>query len=161
MKNNWTIPLIAVVAIVSVLIYFNYQRSQEAVPLSDLFKDESQNAQKVEYEFVSNTEQPVVTVPQVVSPVATTSNKAAAPVVGKTAKVFSIQVASYKEKDKADKSLEKIKVKYPQAYVGTRDLGDKGIWYRIYVGEFQKKEEADQMLTSVKTDYPQSFIITK
>lgn len=167
MKNNWIVPLIVVVGIVSVLIYFNYKRGQEAVPLSELFKDETQNVQKVEYEFVNaEKELTPVTIPTTAAivPVAkqqTIQTPQVQTTAKPTGKAFTIQIASYKEKDKADKALEKIKTKYPEAYVSSRDLGDKGLWYRLYVGQFGKKEDADQMLTSVKIDYPQSFIITK
>ncbi len=74
---------------------------------------------------------------------------------------FTIQVTSSKDKTKAESVLKVIKDKgYSSSYLVTKDLGDKGTWYRIYVGEFATKEQAQELLTKLKENYKDSFIIS-
>jgi len=73
---------------------------------------------------------------------------------------FTIQTASYKERTMAEKAASKMKDKGYPAFVSSADLGDKGIWYRIYVGRFQTKTQAEEFLSKLKDDYQGSFIIS-
>ena len=78
----------------------------------------------------------------------------------KPAAKYAIQIASYKEKNKAEARLKTIQAagKYT-AYLATKDLGAQGVWHRIYVGDFTTKDQAEGLLTQVKQDYQNSFII--
>lgn len=73
---------------------------------------------------------------------------------------YTIQVASFKEKVRAEKIAEELRKKDFSAFVVSKDLGDKGTWYRIYVGQFTNKETADNTLTKLKPEYQNSFVIT-
>ena len=170
MKRSWIIGGVVVAGIVVVSIVLNYQAEKHAVPLSELFKEENK-ANNVEYEFVGNAEQPAENsaVPQNIKK---EEKKVAAPAIIPTPKAsavttdtefkkipFTIQVASFKEKDKAEKILEALKKKDYSAYIVARNLGDKGIWYRVYVGRFDTPKQAEELLTKIKEEYKSSFII--
>ena len=73
---------------------------------------------------------------------------------------FTIQIASFKTKDAAQTSLNKVLEKGYQGFILSKNLGEKGTWHRVYVGIFKTKPEAEQVLTKLKQDYPSSFVIT-
>jgi len=73
---------------------------------------------------------------------------------------YTIQVASFKDKNKAETKLTELEKKGYKPFILSRDLADKGIWYRVYVGSFSTRDEAQSYLSKVKADYPDSFIIT-
>ena len=101
---------------------------------------------------------PTTTQAKSVTATSTTSSATTAPKVELSKIPFTIQVASFKEKTKADKILAEAKAKNFPAYLASKTL-DTGTWYRIYIGEFKTKSEADQYLTQVKAVYQDSFII--
>lgn len=72
---------------------------------------------------------------------------------------FSIQVASFKQEQSAQQELEKLLKKEFPAFVESRDLADKGTWYRVYVGRFESKQKAGEYLKNVQASYKDSFII--
>lgn len=72
---------------------------------------------------------------------------------------YTIQVASFKDKNKAENKLAELEKKGYKPFILSRDLADKGIWYRVYVGSFSVRDEAQNYLSKVKVDYPDSFII--
>jgi len=74
------------------------------------------------------------------------------------AKRFVIQVASFQDKKRADVVVEELNKKGDAPMIETKDLGEKGIWYRVYVGGFETKDQAQGLLDIVKKDYPGSFI---
>jgi len=76
-------------------------------------------------------------------------------------KPFAIQVASLREEDKAELLVEALKKKDYSAYIVTKDLGKKGIWYRVWVGEFETTNQAAETLDELKKDYKDSFIIVR
>ena len=178
MKNQWLIWFIVVGVVVLVFFTFNYQSGQDVLPLGEVFpEDEGAVEPRIEYEFVQSDGR--VTTPQErTTPVASMAVPAAQPAAEKPAgsppavnpqdldrkdfsKIpFTIQVLSSKDKPRAEEALQKVKDSgYAAAYLATKDLGDKGIWHRIYVGTFNSKEEADRVLPQVKKSYPDSFII--
>ena len=73
---------------------------------------------------------------------------------------FTIQIASFKDRESAEVTLKGIQAAGHSAYVVSKDLGAKGTWYRIYVGKFQTKEEANQKLSEIKPNYSSSFVIS-
>lgn len=186
MKNSWLIWLFIAGVIITVFVAFNYQGQQESVPLSQIFPEDSVSPVDVEYEFVDDktmTAKPAVTVKPAADPGAKTAvlppvsrpetaapkNAPAVPAKPAPAAVskaggvqgaYTIQVASFKEKSMADKVAAELKSKNFASHVGSKDLGEKGIWYRVYVGRYETKPQAETNLSAVKALYPGSFIIT-
>ena len=158
MKRSWIVWIMIAGAIITALVIFNGENTKD-VSLSDLFPEDTLPAD-VEYEFVGNEELPVEAAAPVPAPVPSVAQPTnLMPVEG--AKIpYTIQVASFKEKSQAEKTLENVSAKNYPAYILSRDLGDKGIWYRVYIGKFDTKLQAEEFLTKVKQDYPDSFIIS-
>ncbi|OGX08816.1 MAG: hypothetical protein A2Z88_09380 [Omnitrophica WOR_2 bacterium GWA2_47_8] len=72
---------------------------------------------------------------------------------------YTIQILSSKDQPALEKSLAKAKSSgFDSAFIMTHDLGDKGIWYRLYIGKFQTKSEADTYLQNVRSVYPDAFV---
>ncbi len=56
---------------------------------------------------------------------------------------FALQIASYRERERANKEARRWRDKGYRAKVRRADLGpEKGIWYRVHLGEFRSVEEA-------------------
>ncbi len=179
MKNQWLVWVIVVGVVVLVLVTFNYQSGQDALPLGEVFtENESAQEPAIEYEFVQSdgsVATPQDRIPALASSTAAPvippaeEKPAGSPPVVKpqdlekkdfSAIPFTIQVLSSKDKLRAQEALQKVKNSgYSTAYLATKDLGEKGLWHRIYIGAFNTKEEADQYLPQVKKSYPDSFII--
>jgi cell division septation protein DedD len=179
MKNSWLIWLFIVGVVITVLVAFNYQGSKSTIPLSEIFPEEKTLPTDVEFEFVDTAmeQQPsaAATTPQAQpqqstpaqqvaatqQPAATTATQTTtAKEVDPKQVPFTIQIASFKTKDAAQTSLSKILEKGYDGFIVSKNLGDKGIWHRVYLGIFQTKPQAEETLTKVKQDYPGSFIIT-
>jgi cell division septation protein DedD len=73
---------------------------------------------------------------------------------------YTIQIASFKDKKRAEEALVGIQAKVPSAYIASRDLGEKGVWYRIYAGQFERQNDAEVTLSDIKQNYDSSFIIS-
>jgi len=73
---------------------------------------------------------------------------------------YTVQIASFKDQKKATEALIKIRTQVPSAYISLRDLGAKGVWYRIYAGQFELHSEAEVTLSDIKQTYDSSFIIS-
>ncbi|MCA9403987.1 MAG: SPOR domain-containing protein [Candidatus Omnitrophica bacterium] len=100
----------------------------------------------------------VVATPPKPAPAAVQTPAAAQTTAAKPYK-YSIQVASFKDKDKAQQKVEELNKKDYQAFLVSKDIRDKGTWHRVYVGKFDSKSEADSYLPKVKKNYSSSFII--
>ena len=81
--------------------------------------------------------------------------------LGVPEELFTIQVASFQDKLKAERLAEELKKKGYKATISTKDLGGKGIWHRILVGDFDGKEEAAKFLQELKVKYKDSFVKSK
>ena len=130
------------------IFILNNPTHRDTIPLSEIFKEDQETVSNVQYEFVKQEE-------------------SAAPLMNAEKKkpqeehnIFIIQVASYKEKGQAEKALEQIKKDFSSAYLVTKDLGEKGIWLRIYAGRFEQRQKAEDVLATIKKLYPNSFIIS-
>ena len=78
-----------------------------------------------------------------------------------TNKNLTIQVASFKDPNVADKMLEElIKKGYP-AYRSLGKIPGKGIWYRVRVGHFSSKSEAGSMLKMLKKDRLNAILVKR
>lgn len=174
MKNQWPIWLFVVGGIIIVLFALNFQAKKDAVPLAEVFpEDANESTANIEYEFidseksnqVSQIQQPVKaavkpqveTVSAAAKAVASPAQEAKASSVSKT---YTIQVASHKDKATAQKALDDMRKAGLDAYLVSRDLGEKGTWHRIYVGRFESKSQAGDNLAKIKDRYKDSFIIS-
>lgn len=177
MKNSWLIWVFLGVLAVTVVLAFNYQASRKGVPLSEIFPEDGAATTETQPAVLPAEE---ITVPagkmtssttakapasQSVS-VPSTAVPSMAPAVHANAassaeKIpFTIQISSFREQSKAQEILNQLAKKNYPAYLISRNLGEKGTWYRVYVGKFQTKNEAETLLAELKTDYKDSFIIS-
>ena len=83
---------------------------------------------------------------------------ATVPVSAAAAGKFAIQVGAFQDKTRAEALAEKLKASGQAPVMETKDLGVKGIWYRVYVGGFETQAEAQGLLESVRKDHPGAFI---
>ena len=184
MKNSWINWAIIISILVIIVIGINYQNSQNKISLDDVFKEEEKSPAEMDYEYVDNAAVPKKATPtadkqvepvlkttvakketavkeiSTVAPVASSVKPSEVPSSSLEAIPFTIQVLSSKDQNKAEKKLEEIKKKGYDAFISAKDLGDKGLWYRVYVGKFNTKQEAEAQLNKVQADYPGSFIIS-
>ena len=174
MKRQWILWLFVILIVIGVLFVFNYQGNKDFMPLSDIFP-ESKGKQNPSMEYVFMDKQPVKKpeAPPVISPspvqntVKNTVSTLPPPIEEKpetqvdyASAAFTIQVASFREEKYAQSALARlISAGFPGRIV-TKDLGDKGVWYRLYVGAFQNKNEAQAYLEKLKEKYSDSLIIT-
>jgi len=169
MRKTWFTWAIVTTAVVTVFFAFNYHGGKDAVPLSEIFPDEEVFPVGIEYEFVQDeaVQQKVEKVASVMK-----EEQVILPVLSEAAPVasahkvmdgnfnYTVQIASFKDQKKATEALIKIRAQVPSAYISSRDLGEKGVWYRIYAGQFELRSEAELTLSDIKQTYDSSFIIS-
>ncbi len=78
-----------------------------------------------------------------------------------TIKNLTIQVASFKDPDVADKMVEELKKKGFPAYRSIGKVPGKGLWYRVRIGYFSTKSEADSMLKMLKKDKLNAILVNR
>lgn len=72
--------------------------------------------------------------------------------------VFTIQIASFKDKGKAESALDHAQKKGYSAYLNSQTLPNGVVWYRVYVGKFNAQAEAKILFGKIKQDYQDGFI---
>ena len=72
--------------------------------------------------------------------------------------VYTIQVAAFRTRRRAEQLVEKLKTDGYQAYICPRDSEKQGRWYRVFVGNFGTKEQAALLLPRLKNKFEDSFI---
>jgi cell division septation protein DedD len=156
-------------------VVFYYQPAQEGMLLSEFFPS-PEKPSHIEYEIVDESLQPRLELssPQerlpeeeVFSSVVSNVNAKAVVlpvssgvIVQPSKNAFTIQVASFKDAIKAEKTLENLRAKYGSVYISSKDLGEKGVWYRICLGQFEARNEADELLADVKKTFKDSFVVS-
>lgn len=169
MRKKWFIWAVAVTAVVAIFFAFNFHGGKDAIPLSEIFPDEEVFPVDVEYEFVQDeaTEKRVDEVASTVKGEQAVSSSVSKPSTvtlsdSKSADNFNytVQIASFKDLKKAEAALTQIRTNIPTAYISSQDLGEKGVWYRIYAGQFELRSQAEVTLNVVKQKYDSSFIIS-
>ena len=65
---------------------------------------------------------------------------------------ITIQVASLKDAEAADRMVAKLKDKWYPAYRTVAEVPGKGVWYRVRIGSFKRKAEAQSTLERLKKD---------
>ncbi len=73
---------------------------------------------------------------------------------------YSLQIASYSEKEMADEEVKKMKKRGYAAFVVTSDVPDKGTWYRVRLGSFSNKAAAEKLVNELRTKEGLSPFIT-
>ena len=68
----------------------------------------------------------------------------------KAPKKLTVQVASVKNVQDADRLIVTLKEKGFQAYMSSATIPGKGTWYRVRVGSYESKTQADQALSRLK-----------
>jgi hypothetical protein len=59
---------------------------------------------------------------------------------------YSIYLGSYKTRERAERAISEYQKKGFSPYWVKVDLGDKGMWYRVFSGYFQKREQANELI---------------
>jgi hypothetical protein len=59
---------------------------------------------------------------------------------------YSVYHGSYKGRERAERAISEYRKKGLSAYWVKIDLGDKGVWYRVFSGYFQKRAEANEFI---------------
>ncbi|MEJ5350796.1 MAG: SPOR domain-containing protein [Melioribacteraceae bacterium] len=65
-------------------------------------------------------------------------------------KKFCIQVSSWKENQKAEREVNKLKNMGYQAFMVKVNIPGRGIWYRVRIGYFSSLEEAEEFYNKIK-----------
>ena len=78
-----------------------------------------------------------------------------------TIKNLTIQVASFKDPNVADKMVEELKKKGYPAYRSLGKIPGKGIWYRVRIGYFSSKSEAGNMLKMLKKNKLNAILVNR
>jgi cell division septation protein DedD len=78
-----------------------------------------------------------------------------------TNKNLTIQVASFKDPNVADKMVEELKKKGFPAYRSIGKVPGKGLWYRVRIGHFGSKSEAGSMLKMLKKDKLGAILVNR
>jgi len=146
-RINWFIPpLILIIIIIAVNIVY-YRKKKHSLKRIVIKQENTKN-------FVQNTG-PKLTKKKLLS-VEPAKKERSLAVVSK--KSFAIQVASFRKKKRALSFIDSLKKDNYDAYIVTKNLGGKGVWYRVRIGNFSTKNEAGNALKEIKTKYLQSFI---
>ncbi len=108
------------------------------------------------------TKQPAVSPGPVAKPKAASVMTTGAPMgpaaSGGSGKIYTIQVAAFKERSRADKAVTQAQQKGYSAYVDVRSRDDGSTWYQICIGKFDAQSPAKELLAKVKQDYKDGFI---
>jgi hypothetical protein len=59
---------------------------------------------------------------------------------------YSVYLGSYKTRERAERAISEYRNKGLSPYWVKVDLGDKGVWYRVFSGYFQKREQANEFI---------------
>lgn len=113
----------------------------------------------------SPSKEPSVSLAPVAKPKTTVAATPSAPStgpgsVGGSGKIYTIQVAAFKERSRADKAVAQAQQKEYTAYVDERSRSDGSIWYQVCIGKFDTQAQAKELLTKIKQDYKDGFIRT-
>ena len=73
--------------------------------------------------------------------------------------LFTIQVASSKDKESAETVVRRLKSDGHPAYVIEAQVGDKGMWYRVRVGFYDTREEAMVVMDKLAKANMKGFLI--
>lgn len=188
MKNTWFLWVLGVGVVITILIALNFEGGRKTVPLNEIFPDENQ-AQGIEYEFAEaesdlatlveksegkkapaaaaagagakagSSQVPAVAAVALPTASSTAAPMASAATASPSGKAYTVQVASFKDEDRAQKALTQAKDKgYPDAFIDPKPRADGGTNYQICVGRFNVMAEAKSFLAKLQQDYKDGFV---
>ena len=102
----------------------------------------------------SSTAKPKATV------VTPASSSGSTTTLGGSGKIYTIQVAAFKERSRADKAVALAQQKGYSAYIDEKSRSDGSIWYQVCIGKFDTQSPAKELLIKIKQDYKDGFIRT-
>jgi cell division protein FtsN len=73
---------------------------------------------------------------------------------------YTVQVASYPDKQLADDEAKKMRSRGYAAFVVSSDVPGKGTWFRVRLGSFTSKASAERLAKEIHTKVGVSSIIT-
>src|SRR3990170_2873669 len=73
---------------------------------------------------------------------------------------YSLQIASYPEREMADEEVKKMKKRGYAAFIVESEVPDKGTWYRVRLGSFSNKASADKLMNELRAKEGLSPFIT-
>ena len=76
-------------------------------------------------------------------------------------KTLTIQTASLKDSNDADRMVAELKKKGYEAYKAMAVVPDKGIWFRVKVGYYENSAEAADTLKRLKKDGLDAFLVNR
>jgi cell division protein FtsN len=110
------------------------------------------------------------TVPEASKPAAIPQKKELKPELGKVPAVantntagptYTIQAASVKDPNDADRLVEKLKKAGYPAYRVIGKIPGKGVWFRVRIGEYKSKAEAVGVMDKLKKDGLKPILVMK
>lgn len=179
MKNQWLVWAFIAGVIVFVIIAFNSEnrnKTVEDMPAEIQYEGDAPVAEEPEgVAPVEDVEAPVavtevapepVVQKAIEAPAVKAQQSVSANSVEPVAQVaqdfnfpYTIQIASTRGQKDAERLLANILKKGHAGYIAQRDLGSKGMWYRVYIGRFMSKVEAENHLKKIQKDFPSAFVI--
>ena len=145
-KDFWFIGILVVIAVI--LAFFAFSRQPERVQSTSA---EDQSLVKSGNAPVQPVPQESKTFPSMLTPLHEVESR----------KTFSIQVYSFKEKERAETALKALKDKNYPAFIMVSDIGERGIWYRVRVGSFTDENEAKRILDLLVQDFKNGIIVSE
>lgn len=89
------------------------------------------------------------------------SPEPALPEIAAKGPVYTVQIASVKDQESADKLVgDLVKKGYP-AYRSSGEVQGKGTWHRVRIGEFREKSEAETVLARLGKDKVKGIIVSR
>ena len=174
-KNRWALALwLASIAVVIVIIlnYMLLKSSKEVIILNEISTENEDSIgipdeifefqEKAEEEkLIEEKTEEIESFSEKIEESILVSDSLQADDTPASKQVFSIQIGSFQDKSKAKSLKEKLDKNGYKAEVVSRDLGGKGLWYRVWVGKFTTKAQAGKTLDLIAKDYSKSFIIKR
>lgn len=145
-KDFWFIVILVGIAVV--LAFFAFSRQTGRVSSGSVAEQGVAKSEQVPAQTVTQESR---TFPAMLTPLHEVESR----------KTFSIQVYSFKEKERADTALKALKDKNYPAFIMVSDIGDRGIWYRVRVGSFTDENEAKRILDLLVQDFKNGIIVSE
>ncbi len=80
------------------------------------------------------------------------TKKEPAPTASSTTLVrYTLQLASYQDKETADSDVKKMKKRGYAAFIVSAELPGKGMWHRVRLGSFSNKASAEKLQKEIRT----------
>lgn len=73
---------------------------------------------------------------------------------------FTVQIASYPDRDMAEEEMKKMKKRGYAAFIVSSELPDKGTWHRVRLGSFTNKASAEKLAKELRTKENLSPMVT-